>query len=137
MDPLEGDITSGFGWRDNPVLGVYEFHDGIDISVPVGTKAAAVKSGTIQQIRISETYGKLLELLTDDGYVVTYAHMDSFSVSEGDRVAQGDTVGETGNTGLTTGPHLHIGITCQGSYLDPAKVFSLEYTSEALADLKK
>lgn len=113
-------MTSACGARENPLLHRAEFHDGLDIAVAEGTDVRAVKSGTVTEVRTSETYGRLVRFQTDDGYDILYAHLSETLVREGERVRQGQVVARSGNTGLSTGPHLHYGVSKDGETIDPA-----------------
>ena len=110
----------------NPVLHKQELHDGVDIAVAVGTDVVAVKSGTVTEVRTSATYGKLLKYETEDGYEVMYAHLSKVLVEKGEEIRQGQVVAKSGNTGLSTGPHLHYSLWRKGELLDPMEVLSAE-----------
>ena len=101
-------ITSDFGERIHPVTGERTFHNGIDIGIPTGTNLYSAVTGTVTVATYSETAGYYVRIQTETGWVVTFMHMDSIFVSPGDKVARGDYVGESGNTGRSTGPHLHL-----------------------------
>lgn len=120
-----GVVTSDCGKRENPLLHKQELHDGLDIAVPQGTEVVAVKSGTVTEVRISATYGKLLRFETTDGYMILYAHLSEILVGQGEKIKQGQVVAKSGNTGLSTGPHLHYGIYREGKLLNP-----MEYLPE-------
>lgn len=126
LSPVEGVITSACGERVNPILGKRENHNGLDIAVAEGTAVIAVKSGKVTEVRTSATYGKLLEYETTDGYTVMYAHLSKVLVREGERVKQGQKVAESGNTGLSTGPHLHYSLWKGEKLLDPMEYLSAE-----------
>ena len=126
LSPVEGVITSACGERVNPILGKRENHNGLDIAVAEGTAVIAVKSGKVTEVRTSATYGKLLEYETTDGYTVMYAHLSKILVHEGERVKQGQKVAESGNTGLSTGPHLHYSLWKGEKLLDPMDYLSAE-----------
>lgn len=79
----------------------------------------AVKSGIVTEVRTSATYGKLLEFETKDGYTIMYAHLSETLAEEGESIRQGQVVAKSGNTGLTTGPHLHYSVWKDGELLDP------------------
>lgn len=123
--PVEGIITSGCGARENPVLHKEEFHDGLDIAVAEGTEVAAVKSGVVTEVRTSATYGKVLKYQTTDGYDVMYAHLSRVLVKKGEKVKQGQIIARSGNTGLSTGPHLHYSLWKDGKLLDPMPFLSM------------
>ena len=126
LSPVEGVITSACGERVNPILGKRENHNGLDIAVAEGTAVIAVKSGKVTEVRTSATYGKLLEYETTDGYTVMYAHLSKVLVEEGEMVKQGQKVAESGNTGLSTGPHLHYSLWKGEKLLDPMDYLSAE-----------
>lgn len=130
----EGIITSSCGERENPILEKQEFHDGLDIAVPEGTQVVAVKRGTVTQIRQSQTLGLVLEYETLDGFVVQYAHLQDTLVTEGEEIAQGQAVAKSGNSGLSTGPHLHYRLEKEGILLDPMPYVTLPYTAEVSAE---
>ncbi len=121
---MEGVITSACGERENPILQKQELHNGLDIAVAEGTAVRAVKSGTVTEVRTSATYGKLLKYETKDGYQVMYAHLSEILVKEGEEIAQGQVVARSGNTGLSTGPHLHYSLWKDGELLNPAEYLS-------------
>lgn len=124
--PVEGVITSYCGERENPILQKWEVHDGVDIAVPEGTDVVAAKSGIVTEVRTSATYGKLLKYETEDGYTVMYAHLSKVLVQEGEKIKQGQVVAKSGNTGLSTGPHLHYGVWQEGELIDPLSFLSAE-----------
>ena len=126
IPPVNGVITSACGERVNPILGKRENHNGLDIAVAEGTAVIAVKSGKVTEVRTSATYGKLLEYETTDGYTVMYAHLSKVLVQEGEQVKQGQKVAESGNTGLSTGPHLHYSLWKGEKLLDPMDYLSAE-----------
>lgn len=124
ISPVEGVITSACGDRINPILGKQENHNGLDIAVAEGTDVVAVKRGTVTEVRTSATYGKLLKYETRDGYEVMYAHLSEILVKKGDEIRQGQVVAKSGNTGLSTGPHLHYSLWKDGALLDPKEYLS-------------
>lgn len=124
--PVDGVITSQWGERQNPLLHKQEFHDGLDIAVAEGTKVVAVRSGRVTEVRTSATYGRLLKYETEDGYEVMYAHLSEVLVNKGEEVQQGQVIARSGNTGLSTGPHLHYSIQKDGEWLDPLSFLSSE-----------
>ena len=126
LSPVEGVITSACGERKNPILGKRENHNGLDIAVAEGTAVIAVKSGRVTEVRNSATYGKLLKYETKDGYTVMYAHLSEILVKEGETIRQGQKVALSGNTGLSTGPHLHYSLWKGDRLLDPAKYLSAD-----------
>ena len=103
---------------------------GIDIAVAEGTEVAAVKSGVVTETRTSATLGRLVKFRTTDGYDVMYAHLSEILVKKGEEIRQGQAVARSGNTGLSTGPHLHYSVWKDGTLLDPLPFVTLRYTEE-------
>lgn len=103
-----GKISSNFGERIHPITGKKTFHDGIDIAVPTGTRLYSAVAGKVVTARYSDSAGNMVTVKTDSGWEVTYMHMDSISVSAGQNLIRGQFVGCSGNTGNSTGPHLHL-----------------------------
>lgn len=126
LSPVEGVITSACGERENPILHKRELHNGLDIAVAEGTDVIAVKSGTVTEVQTSATYGKVLKYETKDGYAVMYAHLSEILVKKGEEIRQGQVVAESGNTGLSTGPHLHYSLWKGEELLDPLDFLSSE-----------
>lgn len=115
MKPLEGQITSRFGYREtvNP-----KNHTGIDIAEDMGTAIYAAMDGTVEYVSSEGNYGKHLEI--KNGEVSTlYAHCSSIHVNQGDVIKQGELIAEVGQTGNATGPHLHFEIMRNGELIDP------------------
>ncbi len=118
------EITSPFGMRNHPVTGEWEHHNGIDVRAPRGTAVFAAEKGTIIKAAELDNYGIILILKHRGGYETRYAHLDEIYVKEGDSVARGQMIARSGNTGLSTGPHLHFEIRLNGLTVDPTKLVS-------------
>ncbi len=103
-----GTLTSGYGTRWG------RLHSGLDFAAPIGHPLNAVGSGTITNGYSANGRGIYLDLLLDDGTLVSYGHMSSSLASDGQRVAAGDVIGLVGNTGRSTGPHVHFEVTLPG-----------------------
>lgn len=101
-------VTSPFGWRTHPITGRQHLHGGIDIAAPNGTPILAAKAGVVVISLYGSSYGNYVVLSHPDGTRTLYAHMSQRSVSAGDTVSQGQTVGLVGSTGSSTGNHLHF-----------------------------
>ena len=101
-------ISSNFGERIHPITGQRTFHNGVDVAVPTGTKLYSAVNGTVTVAQYSETAGNYIRVQTESGWVVTFMHMDTLAVSAGQKIERGDFVGHSGNTGRSTGPHLHL-----------------------------
>lgn len=112
-------ISSGYGYRKHPILGVQEFHTGIDIPAPMGTPTVAIDSGTIIYSGVQGSYGNTIMIQHDDGKVSLYAHNSQLLASVGQRVEKGQVVAKIGSTGMSTGPHLHFEIRINGKHVNP------------------
>ncbi|WP_369921294.1 peptidoglycan DD-metalloendopeptidase family protein [Marinomonas polaris] len=112
--------SSGYGERQHPVIGIMKFHRGQDFAVNTGTPIYAPADGTVEVTRPSnEGSGNFLRLLHGYGFSSSYSHMSKFAVNKGDFIKKGDLIGYSGNSGLTSGPHLHYEIRFIGRALDP------------------
>ena len=123
--PVDGArITSGFGMRFHPVLGYTRMHKGIDFGVPVGTPVMASGSGIVKVAGRSSGYGNYMRIDMGNGYGFAYGHLSRFApgMHPGSHVRQGEIVAYSGNTGLSTGPHLHYEILVDGVQVNPLKV---------------
>jgi murein DD-endopeptidase MepM/ murein hydrolase activator NlpD len=121
--PLDGArITSGFGMRHHPVSGFTRMHQGIDFAAPVGTPVVAAADGTVLTVGPRNAYGRTVELRHPGGTETLYAHLSSFApgLAPGQQVRQGQLIGRVGNTGLSSGPHLHYEISQGGRPVNPA-----------------
>jgi len=135
INPIEGIITSPGGLRYNPVTRRREFHDGIDIGAPVGTPVVAPRDGTVLATGYSATFGRFVRLAHPDGYISFMAHLNRVIVEDGDIVSQGQQVAYSGNTGRSTGPHLHFGLFRDGQYVDPINYVDLPQSAYIIAPL--
>ena len=135
VNPIYGIISSPSGLRINPVTGRREFHDGIDIAAPVGTTVVAPRDGTVLAVGNSPSFGHFLRLQHPDGYVSFMAHLHGAVVAVGDTVRQGEKVAYSGNTGRSTGPHLHYGLFRNGQFVDPAGYVDLPVRANLIAPL--
>ena len=120
----DGILRSGFGSRYHPILGYSRPHTGVDWANRVGTPIIAAGNGTVLKAEWDSGYGRRVELQHTNGYVTAYSHMSSFAkgISPGKRVQQGQVIGYVGNSGLSTGPHLHYEVIINGSFVDPLKI---------------
>ena len=117
-------VSSYYGYRKNEVTGNEEFHRGVDIAVPTGTTVYAAHDGTVTAAAYDSHYGNYVAIEID-GYTTKYAHMDSLNVSAGQTVEKGAVIGTTGNTGSSTGSHLHIECLYNGEYYNPLFYFDV------------
>jgi murein DD-endopeptidase MepM/ murein hydrolase activator NlpD len=127
--PLRGYLSGGFGNRADPFTGVRDFHPGIDISVPRGTKVTAPADGVVVLVATRGGYGNIIVI--DHGYqtMTRYGHLDGFNVRPGQRVKRGDVIGFSGNTGRSTAPHLHYEVWVNDQMRNPIEYIIDEYRS--------
>jgi murein DD-endopeptidase MepM/ murein hydrolase activator NlpD len=122
--PIRGRVTSQFGWRISPVTGERHFHAALDLAGSIGTPVKAAIDGTVSTVGSNYTFGRYIILSHDNGYQTMYAHLSAVSVKQGERVNQGGKIGEVGNTGLTTGPHLHFAVYKNGRAINPLELMN-------------
>lgn len=108
--PLKGPITSGYGRRSNPFVGSRQYHNGIDIGAPIGSRVQAAGDGIVIQAARMGGYGNCIFVRHSDGFISVYGHNRKMLVQKGDTVKQGQDIAEVGRTGTATGPHLHFEI---------------------------
>lgn len=119
-------ITSKYGNRKHPVSGNISFHNGIDIAVPIGTHIINPYNGVVKNINTHSTGGKQLIIEHDNGFTTGYAHLENNSFFQiGDKVKQGEVIATTGNTGISTGPHLHLTLRKDGVLVNPESYFNV------------
>ncbi|NLW55165.1 MAG: peptidoglycan DD-metalloendopeptidase family protein [Firmicutes bacterium] len=119
--PVQGRISSRFGLRFHPILKKNRFHSGIDITIPTGTPVKAADSGRVLMSQWNGGYGYFIALDHGNGLSTAYAHNSRLLVKEGEMVTKGQVIAYSGNTGLSTGPHLHFEVRVQGAPDDPMK----------------
>ncbi len=124
--PVYGRITSHIGWRKNPFGSGYEFHSGIDIAAPQGSRVRATADGVVVFAGWYGDYGKTVIIRHPSGYLTLYGHLSQVDVKEGQRVKAGDVVGRVGSTGRSTGPHLHYEVIRDNKPVDPSKFLAWE-----------
>jgi murein DD-endopeptidase MepM/ murein hydrolase activator NlpD len=120
--PVRGSISSPFGYRTHPFTGLRSFHSAIDIVIPTGTRVKSTSDGKIADTGYNSVFGHYVIIKHDNGYQSLYAHLSSIGVRKGTSVAQGAAIGLSGNSGQSTGPHLHFSIFKNGQALDPRKL---------------
>ncbi len=124
LKPCEGIVgMKGFGMREHPILGISKMHEGIDIVTDVGTKVYCPGNGVVTFVGVKNGYGLCIEIEHYGGYKTVYAHLSGTYVTEGQKVLRGKVIGLTGNSGLSTGPHLHYEVHHNGVKLDPLQFF--------------
>ena len=119
--PTQGFLTSGFGWRRSPFSGGGRMHKGLDISNRVGTPVWAPARGTVSFVGTDGGYGTCVMIDHGNNIVTRYAHLQKALVREGQYVQRGDVVAALGNTGRSTGPHLHYEVIVGGIPVNPMR----------------
>jgi murein DD-endopeptidase MepM/ murein hydrolase activator NlpD len=119
--PIQGRITGSFGERIDPFSGEGAFHRGIDISGDIGTRIIAPADGVIQFADIMNGYGRTVMIDHGNGISTLYGHLSGFAVSAGEEIHRGDTLGYVGQSGRSTGPHLHYEVRIFNTPVNPHK----------------
>ena len=117
--PSSSRITSTFGNRDQPTAGASTYHKGIDIGAPSGNSIVAAASGTVVTATYSVSAGNYIMLSHGDSTYTVYMHCSNLFVANGDQVSKGQEIAAVGSTGISTGAHLHFGISMNGNYVNP------------------
>ena len=120
--PLDGaKLSSSFGMRKHPISGFNKMHKGIDFAAPKGTPIYAGGNGVVEFAGVNGGYGKYIRIRHTNEYKTAYAHLNNFKkgITRGVRVSQGEVIGYVGNTGKSTGPHLHYEIIYQNKQINP------------------
>ena len=121
IKPVDGWITSRFGYRKSPFTGKRSFHSGLDISNRTGTKIVASADGKVTYAAPKMYFGNLIVIDHGYGKSTKYAHLHKIMVKKGQKVKRGDVIGTLGNTGQSTGPHLHYEVRLNGVPVNPLK----------------
>lgn len=119
--PTTGWVTSKFGSRVSPITGIRQLHSGLDIANRVGTPINATADGVVSFVGDRGAIGIVVNIDHGHGIVTRYGHLSKALVTKGQRVKRGDVIAEMGNTGRSTGPHLHYEVRLDGTAVDPVK----------------
>lgn len=126
--PVDGHVTSGFGWRRHPILGYVRLHAGIDFGAAWGAPIHAVSDGTVTFAGWHGGHGEYVRLDHGGGIGTGYGHMSRIAVAPGSHVVRGQVIGYVGSTGLSTGPHLHYELYRGGQVVDPSSISMIART---------
>ncbi len=121
IKPIEGKLSSNYGMRFHPIKKKWLFHTGIDIVSSKSKKVRSLNDGVVAFVGKKGNYGNYVKIKHKNGYESAYAHLEKFFVKKGQRVKQGQTIAEIGNTGLSTGTHLHLEIKHNGKFINPKR----------------
>lgn len=128
-------MASGFGYRIHPIYKTSIMHEGMDFTAPIGTEIYATGTGTVSKVEYNgRGYGNNVTLNHGFGYETLYGHMSRFNVRPGQHVNRGDIIGYVGNTGSSTGPHVHYEVIKNGQKIDPVNFF---FNDLSAADYEK
>jgi murein DD-endopeptidase MepM/ murein hydrolase activator NlpD len=128
--PVQGRITGSFGERIDPFSGEGAFHRGVDISSDIGTRVVAPADGVVQFSDLMNGYGRTVTIDHGNGISTLYGHLSGFAVSAGQLVHRGDTVGYVGQSGRSTGPHLHYEVRIFNTPVNPHKYLRFSLTQQ-------
>lgn len=123
-------VASGYGWRVHPIYHTRKFHQGMDFTAPIGTDVFATGNARVSFVGWKQGYGNTVMLDHGFGYVTLYAHLYKQLVVVGQRVKRGDVIALVGNTGMSTGPHLHYEVRFKGSRVDPRNFYFIDLSPE-------
>ncbi len=123
-------IASGFGYRIDPVYRTRKFHQGMDFTAPTGTDIYATGNGVIEFVGWKQGYGNTVIIDHGFGYKTLYAHMHTFAIKEGRKVSRGEIIGGVGNTGKSTGPHLHYEVHVKGRVVNPVNYYFMDLSAD-------
>lgn len=121
---VKGRISSKFGGRTSPTEGASTYHRGLDIAVSAGTQIVAAAKGTVVTATYSTSAGNYIMIYHGNSLYTVYMHCSKLAVKVGDKVEQGSVIGYVGSTGVSTGSHLHFGVSVNGAYVDPLNYVS-------------
>jgi murein DD-endopeptidase MepM/ murein hydrolase activator NlpD len=129
--PVAGPVGSGFGFRTDPITGRGALHMGLDFPADVGTPIVAAAGGVVINTEVHAAYGNMVDIDHGSGLVTRYAHASKLLVKNGDLVKRGQAVAQVGNTGRSTGPHLHFEVLVDGVPQNPARFLAGRGTAAA------
>lgn len=128
-------MASGYGLRLDPVYGTMKFHEGLDFSAPVGTPVYATADGTVRSSAWQSAYGNMVEIDHGFNYTTRYAHLSKLIARPGQQVKRGDLIGLVGNTGKSTGPHLHYEVRYRGAPQNPVNYYFYDLSPQQYDEL--
>ncbi len=123
-------LTASYGMRMHPFYKTLKSHQGVDYTIPEGTRIFATADGVVKSVTTNSTSGKSITLDHGNGYTTSYNHISATKVGKGTKVKRGDIIALSGNTGLSITPHLHYEVSYNGMRVDPIHYFFLELTPE-------
>ena len=122
--------ASGYGVRIDPIYKTTKFHEGMDFSASTGTPIYATGNGTVTKAGWQSGYGRVVVINHGYGHETLYAHMNKINVRKGQKVVRGEIIGEVGNTGKSTGPHLHYEVHVKGRVVNPVNYYFMDLSAD-------
>jgi len=139
MPIFNKDLTgtgAGFGMRMHPILGIRRMHEGIDFYAKAGSEIYATARGNVKSLGYSPTFGKFIVIDHGDNVETLYGHLSKFNIKTVQEVNRGQVIGFVGNSGLSSGPHLHYEVHVNGKEVDPVNYFYIDLTPEQYTLIK-
>lgn len=134
INPVDGIITSSCGERTDPISNKKEYHNGIDIAVESNTDVLAVRSGKVIDVGYDNLNGNYIKYETTDGYKIIYAHLNKVLAKKDYSIKQGQVIALSGNTGKSTGPHVHYTVWRGDMLINPMQFVDLPYTDGVIKE---
>lgn len=122
--------ASGYGYRIHPIYQTRIFHKGMDFACDIGTPVYATANGVVKNARYERGYGYIITIDHGYGYQTRYAHLKSFNVKRGQHVVRGETIALSGNSGRSTGPHVHYEVLLRGRHVNPAHYYFMDLDAD-------
>ena len=123
-------ISSGYSYRIHPIYKINKFHYGMDFVAPVGTPVYATADGIVEMAGKNLGYGNYVKINHGYDYETAYGHLNSIGVRKGQKVVRGQIIGTVGNTGISTGDHLHYEVIYRGKTVNPINYFADDITAD-------
>lgn len=128
-------MSSGYGYRKDPVYGTTKFHAGLDFAANTGTPVFATGDGKVEKADRREGYGNCVDISHGYNYMTRYGHLSEITVQEGQQVKRGDMIGRVGSTGKSTGPHLHYEVRFKDEPQNPVNYYFMDLTPDQYAEM--
>lgn len=128
-------MSSGYGYRRDPVYGAQRFHEGLDFAAPTGTEVYATADGVVAVAERKGGYGNMIDISHGYNYLTRYAHLNSILVEQGESVKRGQLIGLVGSTGKSTGPHLHYEVRFKDEPQNPVNYYFMDLSPEEYTDM--
>lgn len=128
-------MSSGYGYRRDPVYGSTKFHAGLDFAAKSGTNVFATGDGVVEVAERKSGYGNCIDISHGYNYLSRYAHLSEILVKPGQQIKRGDLIGRVGSTGKSTGPHLHYEVRFKDEPQNPVNYYFMDLTAEEYADM--